>query len=30
MLFSPFSGSRKMPEANDDAAPVGFPGLTKT
>lgn len=28
MLFSPFNGSRKIPEAKEDAAPVGFPGLT--
>ena len=30
MLFSPFNGSRKIPEAKDDAAPVGLPGLTTT
>ena len=30
MLFSPFSGSRKIPEAKEDAAPVGLPGLTVT
>ena len=30
MLFSPLSGSRKMPEAKEDAAPVGLPGLTVT
>ena len=30
LLFSPFSGSRKIPEAKDDAAPVGFPGRTVT
>lgn len=30
MLFSPFSGSRKIPDAKDDAAPVGLPGLTVT
>ena len=28
MLFSPFNGSRKIPEAKEDAAPVGLPGLT--
>lgn len=27
MLFSPLSGSRKIPEAKEDAAPVGLPGL---
>ena len=30
MLFSPFNGSRNMPEAKEDAAPVGLPGLTVT
>ena len=30
MLFSPLSGSRKIPEAKEDAAPVGLPGLTVT
>lgn len=30
MLFSPFSGSRKIPEAKEDAAPVGLPGRTVT
>lgn len=30
MLFSLFNGSRKIPEAKEDAAPVGLPGLTVT
>ena len=30
ILFSPFNGSRKIPEAKEDAAPVGLPGLTVT
>ena len=30
IAFSPFKGSLKIPEAKDDAAPVGFPGLTVT
>ena len=29
-LFSPFNGSRNIPEAKEDAAPVGLPGLTVT
>ena len=28
--LSPFNGSRKIPEAKDEAAPVGLPGLTVT
>lgn len=28
--FSPFKGSRNIPEAKEDAAPVGLPGLTVT
>ena len=29
-LFSPFNGSRNMPEAKEEAAPVGVPGRTTT
>lgn len=30
IAFSPLRGSRNIPEAKDEAAPVGFPGLTMT
>ena len=30
MLLWPLKGSRNMPEANEDAAPVGLPGLIVT
>ena len=30
IAFLPLNGSRKIPEAKEDAAPVGLPGLTVT